>query len=130
MSGSPASIRRTASPIIGWSSISRTVTLCSVRTGSILMRAAPGGWLDSLGFGSERAASSGRGPGRAQGGRRPQGTARVADHPGDPLGDVVEVEDLVGGAELDGGAGHAPDDARRFVLGDGAPAPAVEGQHP
>ena len=33
MSGSPASIRRTASPIIGWSSISKTVTLCSVRIG-------------------------------------------------------------------------------------------------
>ena len=40
MSGSPASMRRTASPIMGWSSISKTVTLCWVKTGSVLMREA------------------------------------------------------------------------------------------
>ena len=37
-------------------------------------------------------------------------------------------QDQVGGAELDGGAGHPPDDAGGLVLGDGEPAGPPEGQ--
>src|SRR5262249_19946742 len=95
MSGSPASIRRTASPIMGWSSISKTVTLCWVKTGSLLMLKAPSTLLDKA---------------------------------CDPWCDPVKVQDLLGGAELDGGPGHAPDDAGGLVLGDGPPAAAAECQ--
>ena len=35
-------------------------------------------------------------------------------------------QDLLGRADLDGGPGHAPDDARRLVLGDGSPAQAAK----
>ena len=72
MSGSPASIRRTASPIIGWSSISRTVTLCCVNWGSVLIPALPTGLNSS--------SSSGRGTGAALEIRVAIGTADGPPH--------------------------------------------------
>src|SRR4051812_39309677 len=112
MSGSFRSIRRTASPINGWSSISKTVIRCSVNFGAALM----GGPL--CGDGIERGDATACPPslGRGRGGG-------MGD---DGVGDLREREDLGGGTDLGGGAGHAVDDAGRLVLGDGVPASAAE----
>ena len=62
--------------------------------------------------------------------RTPGRIGLTRNEPGDRLGDPGKGQDFLGRADLDGGLGHAPDDARRLVLGDRPPVQAAEREQP
>src|SRR3954453_7820760 len=116
MSGSLASIRRTASPIIGWSSISRAVILCWVKLGSM-----HNSWFFMI---IDESLQTNLGETEATCQRSRSGAPR--EPLGDDRGNRGDRKHLDGGADLGSNAGHAPDDAGGLVLRDGQPAAAAE----
>src|SRR3954470_24458319 len=91
MSGSPASIRRTASPIIGWSSISNTVILCSVNFGWVLIVVPLHG--SGRGMGEDRGGDAADGQDLRRGADRGGGSGHAVDHARRlVLGDVVPTQ--------------------------------------